>query len=264
MRVSVIISTYNRPGYLKRVMEGYLVQTQAPDEIVIADDGSTEETTSLIQQISQNSKTKILHVWQEDQGFKAAQIRNKAIAQSSGEYLIICDDDSIPCLTMVEDHLRYAESGFFIQGHRVLLEPQISEHFSYKDIRFGKILQLSIRGLIGNPINALRLPIPLIRISQNMKGIRSCNMSFYRKDLLAVNGFNEDFVGWGREDSELALRFYQYGLKKKDLKFRACCFHLYHQLFSRDRLEKNIELFEETEKQGEFFCKNGINKYLIS
>lgn len=89
-------------------------------------------------------------------------------------------------------------------------------------------------------------------------------MSFYKKDLITVNGFNEDFVGWGKEDSELALRLYKYGLKKKDLKFRACCYHLYHPQFSRDRLEKNIALFGETEKQNEFFCKNGINKYLTS
>lgn len=264
MRVSVIISTYNRPDYLQRVLEGYLGLTRPPEEIVIADDGSTGETASLIQQIKQNSKTQIQHVWQKDNGFQAAQIRNKAIAQSSGEYLIICDDDSIPCSTMIEDHLRYAEPGHFIQGHRVLLGQKISNSFSHKDISFAKVMGLAIRGQVGNSFNALRLPVPLIRVSQNLKGIRSCNMSFYKKDLIAVNGFNEDFVGWGKEDSELALRFYKYGLKKKDLKFRACCYHLYHPQFSRDRLEKNIALFDKTEKQNEFFCKNGINKYLPS
>ncbi len=262
MRVSIIIATYNRPDYLKRVLEGYLAQTHLPDEIVIADDGSTGETSSLVQQIKQNSKIKLLHVWQEDLGFKVAQIRNKAIAQCSGEYLLICDDDSIPCPTMVEDHLHYSEHGYFIQGHRVLLGPKISEYFTHKNITFLKIVQFSLKRQLSNTINAIRFPIPLINKSTNLKGIRSCNISFYKHDFLAVNGFNEDFQGWGKEDSELTVRFYKFGLKKKDVKFRACCYHLYHKDFSRDRLEKNIELLEKAQKEEGFFCKNGINKYL--
>lgn len=264
MKVSVIISTYNRPEYLKRVVKGYLHQSRLPDEILIADDGSTEETAVMIKEIQKNSSIKMQHVWHEDKGFRAATIRNKAIASSSGDYLILTDDDCIPSSTLVEDHVKFAETGFFIQGHRVLLGETASKDFTFKDISLIYLLYLKLRGQASNILNTVRLPLPLIRISQSLKGIRSCNMSFFRKDVIAVNGFNEDFTGWGKEDSELAVRFYKYGLRRKDLKFRACCYHLYHNLYSRDNLKRNIALLEKAKSDSDYFCKNGIDKYLQS
>ncbi|MBU4320607.1 MAG: glycosyltransferase family 2 protein [Thermodesulfovibrionales bacterium] len=262
MKASVIISAYNRPEYLQRTIEGYLSQSCLPDEIVIADDGSTAETASLIFSLSRNSPVKFLHVWHEDEGFRAAKIRNKAIAKSSGEYLILCDDDSIPVHTMVEDHLKFSEKGCFIQGHRALLGQTVSQDFTFKDISLMALFYLMLKGQAGNILNAVRLPLPLIKVSQSLKGIRSCNMSFFRKDIIAVNGFNEDFKGCGKEDSELAVRFYKYGLRRKDIKFRACCYHLYHRHYSRDSLERNLALLEKAKSENGYFCKNGIDKYL--
>lgn len=263
IKTSVIISAYNRPEYLQRTIEGYLSQSCLPDEIIIADDGSTEETATMIKKMQKNSNIKIFHIWHEDIGFRAAHIRNKAMASASGEYLIISDDDSIPSPSLVEDHLKYAEKGYFLQGHRVLLDSRASESFSFGDISPLKLIRLFIRGQANNITNALRLPTPLLRVSQKLKGIRSCNMSFFRKDIIAVNGFNEDFTGWGKEDSELAVRFYKYGLKRKDIKFRACCYHLYHRHYSRDNLERNLALLEKAKSENGYFCKNGIAKYLL-
>lgn len=262
MNVSVIISTYNRPDYLERVIEGYICQTQQPDEIVIADDGSTEETALMLQEKQKNTTIKILHVWHEDRGFRAASIRNKAVAKSSGQYLIICDDDSIPSPALVKDHLRHAEKGCFIQGHRVLLGQHVSEDFTFRDISLLRLLKFSIKGQANNILNALHLPMPLIRVSQKLKGIRSCNMSFFKEDFIAVNGFNEDFEGWGKEDSELAVRFYKYGLNRKDIKFSACCYHLYHAPYLRHSLKRNIVILEKAQKEDDYFCKDGIDKYL--
>lgn len=262
MKASVIITTYNRPQFIKRVIDGHLNQTRQPDEIIIADDGSTEKTGFLVNEFKRRSKIAILHIWQEDRGFRASLIRNKAIAHSSGKYLIICDDDVIPDKRFVEDHLRYAEKGHFIQGHRVLLGKAFSEHFTCKNISFFNLLKLFTKNQANNIFNALRLPLPLITISQKLKGIRSCNMSFFREDFFAVNGFNEDFKGWGKEDSELVVRFFKYGLKRKDIKFRACCYHLYHPSYSRENLNKNIALLERTIKGKGYFCVNGIDKYL--
>lgn len=262
MKVSIIISTYNRPHYLERVISGYLHQSHAPGEIVIADDGSAEDTALMIKEIQKTTKVKIIHTWHEDRGFRISQIRNRAIAKSTGEYLIICDDDSVPCISMVEDHMKYSEEGHFIQGHRVLLRRRVSEVFTCKDTSFIKLLTLSITGQASNVLNALRLPVPLISISRKLKGIRSCNMSFFRKDFIAVNGFNEDFEGWGKEDSELAVRFYKYGLQRKDIKFRACCYHLYHEYNSRENVGRNAALLEISIKSSDYFCKIGIDKYL--
>ncbi len=264
MKISVVITTYNRPSYLKKSLDGFLKQSHPPDEIVIADDGSSEKTASLIETLKKEiTKINILHIWHEDRGFKLSQIRNRAISRASGIFLIICDDDVIPGYRFVQDHLEYSEEGYFIQGHRVLLGARASENFTYRDISLPWLFRLLLKRQASNILNAFRSPVPLIRISRKLKGIRSCNMSFFRKDLIAVNGFNEDFEGWGKEDSELVVRFYKYGLRRKDIKFRAYCIHLYHTEYSRENLGGNIALLDRAISSNEFFCKNGIDKYLL-
>jgi len=262
-KVSVIITTYNKPHYLERVIEGYLAQTRPPDEIVIADDGSTKETALLVDRMrGRGEGVRIEHVWHEDRGFRAARIRNMAIAKSAGEYLILCDDDSIPCRNMVEDHLRYAEKGFFIQGHRVLLGPGISASFTRRDITFFALAAAALRREAGNIANAVRLPVPVVRRSKRGRGVRSCNMSFSREDFIAVNGFDEGYEGWGREDSDLAERFFKYGLRRKDIKGRAVCYHLYHASHGRESLERNTARLEEAVKKGGHRCEKGIDAHL--
>ena len=262
LKASVVITTYNNPDYLRRVLEGYLNQTRLPDEILIADDGSTKDTFEMLKVMEKDSPVRLVHVWHEDRGFRAASIRNKAIAASIGEYIILSDGDTVPSRRLVEDHLRYSEEGRFIQGHRVLLGPEASKGFRSSGITLPALLRLMVTGGAGNLANALRLPVPVARVSVKRSGIRSCNMSFFRKDILGVNGFNEDFEGWGREDSELVERFYKYGLKRKDLKFRGCCYHLYHKEFDRASLDENTRLLEKTAAQSSYYCANGIDKYL--
>lgn len=262
MKASVIINTYNRPHYLGRVIHGYLCQSTAPLEIIVADDGSTAETAELVRSFQQNAAVEIRHVWHEDRGFRLAAIRNRAIAASRGEYVIISDDDTIPSPHMVEDHVEYAENGFFIQGHRVLLKEEVSRDFTFEQISLARLLKLAMGGKIGNVQNALRPPFPVIAKTTKRSGIRGCNMSFFRKDLLAVNGFNEEFEGWGKEDSELVERLYRYGLLQKNIKFRAVCFHLYHPEYSRDSIVRNISLLKETIQANGYCLKNGIDKYI--
>lgn len=262
MKVSVVISTYNRPAYLKRSIDGFLGQYRPPDEIVIADDGSRHKTAMMVESFQESSPCKILHAWHKDKGFRASRIRNKAVSLSSGDYLILCDDDIIPDVMFVEDHLKYAEAGCFIQGHRVLLGEEASQEFTFNDLSLLSLLKLLLKGQVRNISNALRFPIPVIRKSYELRGIRSCNMSFFRKDFIAVNGFNEDFIGWGKEDSELAVRFYNYGLQRKDVRFRFCCIHLQHANYPRHHLARNSFLLDQAIKDKEYFCVNGIDKYL--
>lgn len=263
MKTSVLITTYNNPDYLRRVLVGFLNQTRAPDEILIADDGSTKDTARAIKDIEKGSPIKLVHIWHEDKGFRAAGIRNRAIASSIGEYIILSDGDTVPSRQLVEDHLKYSEQGHFIQGHRVLVGPDASKSFKFSDINLTNLFRLLLTRGGGNLANGLRLP-PVVRVSMKRSGIRSCNMSFFKKDVIAVNGFNEDFEGWGREDSELVERFYKYGLKRKDLKFRGCCYHLYHREFDRSAVDKNTRLLEKTASEGAHYCRNGLDKYFSS
>jgi len=257
VKVSLLITTYNWPQALFLSIMSALKQTILPAEIIIADDGSTHETATMIQSI--DAPIPIIHSWQEDNGFRAAGSRNRAIAKANGDYIIGIDGDMILEKHFIEDHLSCAQKGRYLQGSRVLLTPAKSlvvlENHVTTFSRFEAGLQ--------NRLNALRLPW-LSRIlcqdNEKTKGIRSCNFSLFKEDIIKVNGFNEDFVGWGREDSEFVQRLYHNGVKRKNLKFSALQYHLYHDEGSA--CETNDAILEKTLSEQSRWCKKGIDQYI--
>ncbi|MCF8044285.1 MAG: glycosyltransferase family 2 protein [Desulfarculaceae bacterium] len=261
MNISVIVTTYNWPRALERVMEGLFHQTVPPFEIIVADDGSTEETRDLVEKLQEKRGDPVKHVWQEDKGFRVARIRNRAILQTSGEYVVFLDGDCIPERHFIEDHLHLAEQGFFFQGKRVLVNRSLAEDFTSQcTMDKGYLIRRMLKGELANFHHVFRVPFVPAFSSASLQGIRSCNMGIYAHDLFAVNGFNESFTGWGREDSEIAARFFRYGLKRKQHPFRAVCYHLWHQENKRDRLEENDALLQQTLDGDGIFCENGLVK----
>jgi len=260
MTCSLIITTYNWHEALALSLQSALNQTRLPDEIIIADDGSGLETKKCIETIAQNSSVKIIHSWQEDDGFRAARSRNLAFSKSSAEYLIYVDGDMILDKHFVQDHLNCANKKCYLQGSRVLLSPEYTQEV-LKIQYFNKPSIFSRQ--FKNKLNSLRLPLLSKRIcqqlSQKQKGIKSCNFSFYRKDFIAVNGFNEDLITWGREDSELISRMYNHGIHRKNLKFSGIQYHLYHKEGNSNSFNDGI-LQEAIEKK-RTWCKNGLDKH---
>lgn len=260
MKVSLVITTYNNHSMLKRVMESILVQTRHPDELFIADDGSDGRTASVIKFFSENAPFPVIHVRQENRGFRAAKIRNEAIKRAAGDYIILLDGDCVVNNHFISDHLFLAEEGCFIQGKRVHVVRDAVDSFTHEHANsFPLLIKMSLRGKISNVHHVIRLPFDFSVKNRKLKGIKSCNMSFFRRDVLAVNGFNEDFIGWGNEDSELACRFFRYGLKKKVHSFMAICFHLWHPS-NKSFAKGNRELLEATLKSTGYFCRNGLIK----
>lgn len=261
MKTSLIVTTYNSPDTLKKVLNGIKLQKVLPDELLIADDGSGQETRSLVDSFKKELPFQTIHVWQEDLGFRASMVRNAAIQAACGEYIILLDGDCVPEVNFIADHLRLAEKGFFFQGKRILLKKDISPRFEAEYARMRvRLMGLLMKGGISNPHHILRAPfLPALK-DKSMKSIKSCNMGIFRSDLVAVNGFNEDFTGWGREDSELAARLYKFGLKRKNHPFMAICFHLWHPENSKERLSMNEELLQRTISGAEYRCRNGIIK----
>jgi glycosyltransferase involved in cell wall biosynthesis len=254
MKISVIVSTYNRPDALQKVLNGLCVQTRLPDEVMVADDGSAPETAEMVSRFP--SPFPLVHVWQEDQGFRAARIRNKAILKSTGTYLVLMDGDCIPNRHFIADHLALAEDTCFFQGKRVLVSQRLSPVFTHKTIRLSARYVLS--GDIGNAHHLIRIPFFPALYSTRLSGVRTCNMGVFKRDMAAVNGFNQDFVGWGREDSELVVRLYKYGLRRKDHPFRAVCFHLWHLENDRTRLQDNDTLLRKAMETKGYECINGL------
>ncbi len=262
MKIAVIVSTYNRPDALEKVLNGLLAQTRLPDEIIVADDGSGAPTRKMLGPYLALPCVVVRHVWQEDDGFRAARIRNLAIKASTSEYLILLDGDCIPEAHFVDDHLALAAPGFFFQGKRVIVSQKASQSFDVKDTRsfFSRVKHV-LTGAVSNAHHLFRIPFFPAYTTQKHSGVRSCNMGFFRSDLVAVNGFNQDFSGWGREDSELVVRLYKYGIKRKEHPFRAICYHLWHLENDRNTIDRNDRLLAEAMASDQYCCRSGINEY---
>jgi len=242
------------------VLDGFVCQIKAPDEIIIADDGSGRDTGELIQKSSALFNFPLRHIWQENKGFRAAKIRNRGIAGSLGDYIILLDGDCVVNRNFVSDHLSLAEKGCFIQGKRVLVNKNAMELFNYHHANsFLALWKMALIGTLSNVHHLIRLPNALSIRNKKLAGIKSCNMSFFKSDIIAVNGFNENYVGWGNEDSDLACRFIKYGLIKKTSPFMAVCFHLWHPT-NKAAGGLNKKLLDDTISSDEYFCKNGILK----
>jgi glycosyltransferase involved in cell wall biosynthesis len=259
---SLVITTYNWPEALDLSIRSALEQSEPPNEIIIADDGSTAETAALVESHSHAAGIPVRHVWQEDRGYRLAASRNRAIASAQGEYIVMVDGDMVLQRHFIRDHRQMAFKGSFIQGSRVLLPRRYtSQCFETKKID----VPLLEKGII-NRKNAIRLPLLSQLLASlpgvSLKGIRGCNLSFFRKDCISVNGFNEDFTGWGREDSEFAARMINRGILRRNVKFSAVAYHLWHEENKRDSLPENDLLLEETLKSRAIICRNGIEKHL--
>jgi len=258
MLTSLIITTYNRPDALEKVIDSIAYQTVIPTEVIIADDGSSILTRNLIDRKINEYSFPIHHSWQEDKGFRLARSRNLAIKKTTGDYIIFVDGDVILEKNFVSDHLEQAETGCFLSGSRVLL----SEHTTKKILSSGTANLNFFSSGIENRKNTLRskhLRNILSFPSNKIKGIRGCNMSFFKEDCLKINGFNNNFIGWGREDTEFVIRFLNSGAKRKNLRFGGIQYHLWHGLENNTSLEQNEKLLKEAIEEKINFCANGIN-----
>ena len=261
---SLLISTYNWPEALRLCLDSVMVQSLMPDEIIICDDGSKAETRTLIESYKNKFAIPLVHVWQEDQGFQLAKIRNKGFAAAQMEYLIQVDGDLILHKDFVRDHAGFSKKGFFTTGSRVLLSPETTadliSHHSIDIRRFSKNNN--------NLFNGLHLPFLQNFLATRYKNkgrhrfyVKGCNMAFFKNDLILVNGYNEDFTGWGREDSELAIRLINAGVKKRFLKFGGISYHLFHKEASRDMEQKNIAMMQSAIENNTSRAENGLDKY---
>jgi glycosyltransferase involved in cell wall biosynthesis len=261
MKTALLISTYNWPDALDLILKSILNQTKFPDEILIADDGSNEKTKEVIDRFRKDVKVGVHHVCQEDKGFRKSKILNKAIAQTTADYIIQIDGDCIIHENFISDHIKSAQKGCYIYGSRVNILPKhVSEVLEKKMVGFN-----FFSNEIKNRSRSLSIPFlskwykPHYGISKKFRG---CNVSFWRKDLIAINGYNEDFEGWGREDSDLVIRMGNNGVKAKRLRYGGILYHIFHKSNSKSNLELNNKIQKETIEKGITRVTNGIDQYL--
>jgi glycosyltransferase involved in cell wall biosynthesis len=244
--ISVIVTTYNREDALEAVLRSLGQQTDGDFEIVVADDGSRAATAKAVEAWKAKVGHRVALVWHEDRGFRAAEIRNRAILASRGSYCIFLDGDCIVRPDFVATHRRLAERGSFVTGNRILLsssltEKVLAENLSPEAWGFAKWVAERLRGGV-NRLSALpRLPLgPLRWLRQNAwRGARSCNLAIWRSDLDRIDGFDADYSGWGKEDSDIIVRLLHASIKRKDGAFATGVIHLWHAEADRSYLPDN-------------------------
>jgi glycosyltransferase involved in cell wall biosynthesis len=259
VRTSLLISTYNWPEALDLVLTSVSSQSVPPNEIIIADDGSTAATRDTVRKWQKKLSIPLLHEWHEDKGFRKTIILNRAIKRSTGEYLIQIDGDIILHKHFIRDHLNNAIPGYFIKGSRGRLAKEKS-----KKILITKDIDIyPLAPQIKSRFNAMHLPMlsPLLYGDpNNSRTVKGCNFAFWKKDFLSVNGFNNKVIGWGHEDIEIAARLINHGIKQRRLKFSAICYHIYHEILPRTNEQENLKIYFSMLEKGIAWCENGYNQ----
>ena len=270
MNISVIVTTYNRPDALSAVLEGYLAQTDRKFELMIADDGSTDETKEVVLSYEKRAGFPIRHTWQEDRGFRAASIRNRALAASRSDYIIFSDGDCIPLPDFVAQHHLLAEKSWFLTGNRILLgevftHRVLSDHIPIHTWNVRQWLGARVQRHTNRWLPLLSLPtVSFLRklSSSQWEGAMTCNLSAWREDLLRVNGFDESYSGWGLEDSDLVIRLIHAGAGRKSARFAAPVIHLWHGENDRTNLAENRRRLDHRLRSQETLAALGVDQYL--
>ncbi len=269
-QASVIISVYNRIDYLKMVLAGFERQSFKNFEIIVADDGSDKNVVEEIRSFSGKFFFPVIHLWQEDKGFRKNRILNKAIVSASSEYLIFIDGDSIPHCEFVREHLNYKREYTCNTGRRVNLSEKITKQLTPEKVREGyleKNFMLIGDGIFGKSYDVekgfyFRNNFLRKFFNKKKRGLLGCNFSIHKDDMLKINGFDERYetpsIG---EDSDVQYRLELSGIKIKSINNIAVQYHLYHK--RQERLQVNLDLFKDVKKNGIAFTPFGISRQVI-
>lgn len=269
-RISVIVTTYERPDALDAVLRGLSRQSDRDFEIVVADDGSGPSTAKLIEGWRRQLTVSLGHAWQPDEGFRPAESRNRALRASTGHYIVFLDGDCIPFSDFVARHRALAEPGTFVFGNRVLLSPEATQEALQNKLEietrgFAYWLIERLHGRINRLLPLLRLPDGAWRHLHptRWRGVRSANVAAWRADLEAVDGFDAAYAGWGLEDSDLVIRLIRSGVRRKDGRFATGVLHLWHKEADRSGLAANELRLAEIESSTRLMAQRGLSSLTI-
>ena len=250
MLISVIVATYNRPDALRLVIQSLLDQTDSNYEILIADDGSKQETADLVNLFQVTSQIAIHHVWQPDDGFRLSRIRNLATQKAHGEYLIFLDGDCIVQPDFVAQHRYLAKPQRMVTGSRILLEQQLTEQLcASQNWSFNSFKSEAIRYRLNGQVNKIlpiyiKMPKSFAREYSNFvwRRIKGCNLACWKANAESIGGFDENMVGWGHEDADFVFRLHEHGVRRISGAWATEVFHLWHKMADKATAEKNAEI----------------------
>ena len=269
MSVAVIISTYNQPQWLEKVLYAYRFQDYGNFEVIVADDGSDARTVELLDQLQPTLPFPLQHVWHEDEGFRKTVILNEAIRRTEAEYLIFTDGDCVPRRDFVAKHIALREPGRFLSGGYVKLPRAVSQDITLEDIATGRCFDAAwlkqqdphIKLKSGKLTARGRSERLLNIITPTKASWNGMNSSGWRRDILAVNGFDER-MQYGGEDRELGERLENKGIRGKQIRYSAVCLHLWHErgYVRPEMLENNKAIRKATRTAGSVWTAYGLEQ----
>lgn len=265
-RIAVIISTYNRPQYLALSLRGYAVQSDPDFEIVVADDGSSDETSEVIA-AARGDGLSVTHVWHDHQGFRKSLILNRAVAASQADYFLFTDGDCIPRYDLVATHRRLARRGCYVAGGYLKLPARLSSEVRFDDINSRRVTNLSWLMAGGwkpgrkalRLVRSRRLATLLDFVTPTAADFQGNNTAAWRDDVLTANGF-ECEMGYGGLDQALGFRLQNAGVRGVQARYRAITMHLHHERPYRDAnvVRRNREIMGRIRRNCEFRARLGI------
>lgn len=273
-RTSLIITTYNWQEALAVCLRSAAAQRVLPDDVIVADDGSREDTARLVREFARDYPVPLRHAWQEDLGFRAARVRNLGIAASTGDYVIFVDGDMVLHPEFVADHHRLIRPGTFLLGGRLnASQAESARLLAGGAPRFSMRMPFAPRGAGGElkRKHALRLPLLAAWKASRRKGgvAMSCNLGVWRRDLDAVNGFDDAYEGWGREDDDLTLRLRHAGVERRLLRYAGLAIHLWHNTrwpngIPPNQALPNDALLQRTRDTRAIRCVRGLDTHVAA
>lgn len=258
--VGVIISTFNHPEWLKKVLWGYANQSYTDFEIIVADDGSSPETGIMLKQAKEELGLRIKHVWQPNLGFRKNKILNAAIQATDAKYLIFTDQDCVPRKDFVATHLHFARKGSFLSGGYYKIPLDISQQLTKKDIEEQRLFDLHWLFSKGvkwhfkctKLIHSKLLTHFMNHATTAKASWNGCNSSGWKSDLMRINGFNGT-LRYGGEDRELGERLQNLQIKGRQIRYSAICIHLDH-----DRPYKDIDTVKKNKEYRKLIHASGL------
>jgi len=270
MKISLIITTYNRVNLLKNLLISIKGQHFTPYELIISDDGSSEDIVAEVQDLIQDFEFGIKFVKQVDLGFRLARCRNNAVRVSEGDFLIFVDQDLMFSNGFLSKFQESISEGNVIVGYPIRLTQEQTKKISDDNILKGDFSRIITKRQRNKIISQYRKDkfnrfLQSIKIQKKGTKFRGGITGMFKKDYLKINGYDENFIGWGNEDDDFGRRLLASGVRPINPFKNVYPLHHWHKEFHNngERVNKNYNKKRKKEiNQNNFIAKFGISNTL--